>query len=206
MIDMRTPRPDVAFLRRRLKPGEQAAVADSAPAGSFLNLSQSPQAPASASAEQFLVASSPVALGVTELTPANPAASLTRRASAIGSLRITGADQAWWQGVDLTSGSLSPSGRSGAEIPERSNRPVLEFHGGELIVGLRHHRLLRRVVVASSTGHLTVHTATGVRATLPDGAALHLAPVNGMLELRAEIVSGDIGDAFGFTPDSTNEF
>ncbi|WP_159602631.1 hypothetical protein [Agromyces humi] len=193
-MDLRSSRSDIVYLRRRRKPGETVETAPER-AVDFLNLTR----PAAAATEPVAEAApaKPVAAGPVELTVSSPVVALTRRHSAIGSLRITGVSAAWWQTIDLESGVLTreqpPRG-----VPTNSNRPVVEFIGSDLIVGLRHHRQIRRLIVASNGTSMVVATSAGIPITLPAGAVLYLSPVGGVLELRAEFVTGDVAAAFGF--------
>jgi uncharacterized protein involved in tellurium resistance len=84
------------------------------------------------------------------LARAHRTVTLTRRQSALGSFEfdVTGSGElcALWELVDGTSGVIDA--HTGTHVsPEFGKRPIVELTGDRLIIGLRHSRNLRRVVL-----------------------------------------------------------
>jgi hypothetical protein len=196
-VDLISPRPDIAFLRRRLHLGE----ADPTPARAkvdFLDLSATPE---EAEGKRAPVPAKPVLSGTVTLTAARPVVRLTARQSAIGSLIVTGANYFAWETQDRASGSVR---RGGGEprMPAFGKRPLVEFVDDDVVVGLRHVAEIRRLIFAASGGTITatVHSGAQIRVDTTDGTmVLHLALVGRLIEARIE-PGGRVGVEFSIAP------
>ena len=177
--DLTRPRPDLTYLRRRIKPGHEPAPVTSAVAAAPSRnlLSLTPDAP------KPVLPAKPGVTGRAELTTSSPVVRLNRRQSAIGSLTIDGTTLVAWETTDRATGVLTGPGSEPA-MPVFANRPVVEFHEGQLVVGLRHIHRLRRVVAAvTDQVVVTIHDGATITCT---GGALLLSVIDGCLELRRE--------------------
>jgi hypothetical protein len=187
-VDLLSPRPDITFLRRRMRPGETQA-APAAPKIDYLNLSDDPAATPRSAA----IPSKPQLSGRSALTLATPVVRMTPRQSAIGSLIVTGADIVSWGTTDGHHGTAK-RGETLAGIKSFANRPLVAWVGDQLVVGLRHSADLRRVIIGSSTGALTATFAGGATFTADtrQGAdVLYLAMIGTLLEARVETLNSD---------------
>lgn len=198
------PRPDIVFLRRRLKRGESAPVEPARTSSSLLSLNRNDE-PASPFKEEPLKSSAvPNAVGLPFLKAENDAYRLNRRQSAIGSLIIGNAMVAGWQLMDGSSGYLYATGVAATESPETgteefNKRPLIEFHKGLLIVGLRNVKHLKRLIVVPTTGEtLQAETlgGSGVVMEYEPFTALHISLIGSVLEFRKEDFRGTITDTF----------
>lgn len=140
-----------------------------------------------------------------------PTVTLDRRQSAIGSLLVE-MSPAWpvscvWELLDGTAGVVSAS--TGVRVSaESNNRPLVELRDDRLLIGLRHIRELRRLLIVAhdpelggppGTAILTLYDDTTVEST-HDGAApivvsIAAYQVHGELVLRREGASFPTLDA-----------
>jgi hypothetical protein len=151
------------------------------------------------------------------LTDAVTEVTLDVRQSAIGSLALDVAGQGemgvLWELQDTTTGMVSPL-EGQLVSPELGRRPVVEHRQGRVIVGLRHVRELRRLVVlveGPETRHPyrvvgSLHDGSTFEAsfawTAPVVSALAIYQVDGELVVRREgfdfASRADVADAYGF--------
>ena len=106
-VDLVKARPDLVFLRRRLKVGEVIASPVSAsPARKFTDLSTGSNNIESATEERILIPTKPVVQPdrTKVLTPQEPVVRLNARQSAIGSLVLSGVTEFGWQTMERHSG------------------------------------------------------------------------------------------------------
>lgn len=182
-MDLISPRPDIVFLRRRLRTGEKALV--TAVAQNFLRIS----GPDDIMPVGVAIPDKPCAAGTTVLVAGAPVVRLNARQSAIGSLSVSGATAFAWETASRATGT--ESGAGAARMPVHANRPLVERVGADVIVGLRHVHKLRRLILSADTGRIT--------ATLPSGAqiivdsrdgqdVLHLSVIGSVIEARVEAV------------------
>jgi hypothetical protein len=128
---------------------------------------------------------------------------LDRRQSAIGSLLVTGATSAAWEGSDRVTGAMTVDGAvSGTSIKCSGNRPLIGYVDGTAAVALRHIRELRRALfIGERSAALTVEIFDGGTVTLPAAGGelryiLSLTAIDGVIELRAEPVPPGADAAF----------
>lgn len=196
-----TIRTDIPYLRRRVKRG---SVPEPSTKSVSLNLSRSDDAPATGP-QPVLPASNripplPVVDGKVVLTLNEPVVALDRKQSAIGSMVISGAEAFAWEANDGF-GNLVLKEHDESTAPMFGNRRLAEFHKGEVVVGLRHFRNLRRLIVGTRMGLLKVKLYDGSEI-VADGDngnnALLISRVNNHLEVRLEkINSVDLVGIFG---------
>lgn len=195
-MDLVSPRPDIAYLRRRLKVGERAPAAPVA--RDFLSIS----GPDDVLPVGVTVPDKPQATGRTVLTASSPVVRLNPRQSAIGSLRAAGATTFAWETQEHLSGVHGPSGSTGGEMPVFANRPLVERFEGETVLGLRHVGVLRRLILGADDGEITItlHGAAMIVADTRGGLdVLHLSVIGRTLEVRLETLAAgeDIATTFG---------
>jgi hypothetical protein len=152
------------------------------------------------------------------LTADVPTATLDRRQSAIGSLTFEiagpGAVAAIWELQDGSAGVVDDADNVRVS-PEFGRRPIVEYTQGRIIVGLRHVRELRRLLILMRG--FRGNDAQRLLATLHDDstfesshtgvgpyvAALAVYNVDGELVIRREGAGFDssetIADAYGFS-------
>lgn len=204
-------RTDVPYLRRRLKKGEANPGASTAGTstgslklgGSSLSLGNK------GNTGSMPVVSEPVkpafpplpsAEGKVILSLEEPSVLLSKIQSAVGSLVISGAEAFAWEANDGF-GNLVLADGSDSTAPLYSGRRLVEFHKGELVVGLRHLRNLRRLVVGTRTGMLRakLYDESEIIADGGQGSnALLISRVGNQLEFRLEkINSVDLIGVFG---------
>lgn len=194
--NLTNPRPDIVFLRRRLKVGESTPVTEAPKRTSALTLNGSKDSASTASLFQeksLASASVPDASGLTFLREVNDACRLNKRQSAIGSLIIGNAMVAGWEMNDGSSGYLY-NGVAATESPESepqkfNKQSLVEFHKDFLIVGLRNVRNLKRLIVVPKTGEtLQAETigGTGVVMEFEPFTALYVSVIDSVLEFRKE--------------------
>jgi hypothetical protein len=124
--------------------------------------------------ERTVVPDVPRVHGDVTLTVEEPVARLTRLQSGVGSLVISG----------FESYTVEPVTRD--IMPVHANRPLVEQTGDGLIVGLRHVRELRRLIVfAPAGGVVQALTAGGYVVAVPTGV-MYLSVIDGEVEIRAE--------------------
>lgn len=202
------PRPDMVYLRRRLKRGETAPTSATANV-STNSLSLSLNQDVSSSdvfVEKETPVSSPIpnAVGLSSLKAINDAYRLNRRQSAIGSLIIGNAMVAGWQMTDGSSGYLYNSGVHVTESPESTpkeykNRALVEFRNGLLIVGLRNVKYLKRLIVIPKLNEtLQAETLGGAGVTMDyeSFTALYVSTVDSVVELRKESFRNTLTETF----------
>lgn len=136
------PRHHITYLRRRPKPGEPS----SGPARGSVSL----QLAGPGTVPSLELPPVPRLRGRTILDDRNPAVTLDRRQSAIGSLVFTlvGGGEAGcvWELADGESGVVSRATRT-LVAPEFGRRSIVGIEGERLIAGLRHVRQLRRLLI-----------------------------------------------------------
>jgi hypothetical protein len=241
-------RPDIGYLRRRPRTGENTAVSPSTATETRtggLSLSRpdrQPQSPTSATASAPAVSSggglslkrpdrensasenrnnarsgTSLAMGAkaqrvlptvpyfqknVELTLEEPVVRFDHRQSAIGSLTIDGAQAFAWETTDKM-GGLEVNGGISTDIkPSKyGNRQLAEFVDDTIVLGLRHFKQLRRLVVASQEDNLTVNLYGGSKVVIDsDGGnnVLLISRIDNELECRIEkIDSVDLLEVFG---------
>lgn len=199
-------RTDVPYLRRRLKKGETPSGTATASTGSTsLKLGRSnPESPTGSPAVSGVpvsrIPSLPAVEGKVVLSFEEPSVLLSKAQSAIGSLVISGAEAFAWEGTDGFGGLVLDDG-SESTAPMYSNRSLVEFHKGDLVVGLRHFRNLRRLIVGTRSGMLRARLYDESEI-IADGAlganALLISKTGNQLEFRLEkINSVDLIGVFG---------
>lgn len=203
--DLHSPRPDIIFMRRRLKKGETATPqAATMSARTGLNLSRPPkgdsvQLPSESPIEPrkdstLTSANVPMVTGLSLLTNVNDAYRLNKRQSAIGSLVISDVLLAGWQLTDGSSGYLynqnTPPFEDEQLLPrEFKKRPLIEFQKGNLIVGLRNVKHLKRLIIVPKEGTtMQAVTMTGVGVAMPyePFTVLYISVVGNQIEFRKD--------------------
>lgn len=195
-----TLRTDVPYLRRRVKRGsvpEPTTQSISLNLGRNDDTSTGPQ-PIQPVANR--IPRLPSVDGKVVLTLDEPVVALDRKQSAIGSLTISGAEAFAWEANDGF-GNLVLKGNNESTAPLYGNRRLVEFHKDQVVVGLRHFRHLRRLIVGTRMGLLKVGLYDGSEIVV-DGDngnnALLISRVNNHLEVRVEkINSVDLVGVFG---------
>lgn len=221
--NLKNPRPDIVYLRRRLKPGEQPKVKPAAQSTSSLLL-EAPEA-----VVEDVLPAVPALTKDTVLSGSERVVRMNKRQSAIGTLAFTNVAYAAWELTDGTTGFLYASkeieantpavnfatGNVQPPLPEvlpRSfkNRPVVEFHKSILVVGLRYLKHIKRIVIAPLDGqNIQAGTVGGSTVTLPhsENGVLYMSVVDSAVELRAEKYRGNVHESFRigtYTPASTH--
>lgn len=137
-----------------------------------------------------------------ELTLDEPVVRFDYRQSAIGSMTIDGAQAFAWETTEGM-GGLEVNGGTSTDIkpPAYGNRQLVEFVDDTVVLGLRHFRQLRRLVVASQEDNLTVNLYGGSKVVIDsDGGnnVLLISRIDNELECRIEkIDTVDLLDVFG---------
>jgi hypothetical protein len=181
-VDLLSARPDVVYLRRRLKIGEQPPVVRVAT--NFLDLS----GPEDSRRLSAVIPEKPRAAGTVVLTRAAPVVRLNARQSAIGSLSVAGSATFAWETRTRQNGVTRP-GAAAPGMPVHANRPLVEYIGADAVVGLRHYAKLRRLIFGADTGKITLTLFDGstITADTRDGVdVVHLSVVGLALEVRVE--------------------
>ena len=205
------PRPDLVFLRRRLRKGEAAPAAQEATAASpslslKLNRAAEDEPTFAPSPVEEVGPAIPAVVGVHRLKDENDACRFNPRQSAIGSLVIENARVAAWQLNDGTSGFIYPHGETETEEPgttpaEFLKRPLVQFHEGKLVVGLRHIRNLKRLIIVPKNGEtMKAETVggTGVIMDYEPFTVLYISLIDRVLEFRKEDFQRTIVETFSF--------
>lgn len=205
-VNLTSPRPDIVYLRRRLKLGETvAAVPVVATRPSTFTLNGSSAAEASlVQVEIIPEASVPAAVGLTFMREINAAYRLKKVQSGAGSLIIGNAMVAGWQMQDGSSGYLYNAGVAPTESHETKpkefkKRALVEFHKDLLVVGLRNIKHLKRLIVVPKTGEtLQAETigGTGVIMDYEPFTALYISVIDSVIEFRREDFRGTITETF----------
>lgn len=199
-------RTDVPYLRRRLKKGEKPTAGQTS---TSLNLSGNSLSLSSASntSPTSVIAPPPQRIpplpgvsGKVVLSLEEPSVLLSRVQSAVGSLSVSGAEAFAWEGIDGF-GALVLSHGPASTAPMFANRKLVEFHKGDVVVGLKHFRNLRRLIIGTRTGMLRAKLYDGSEI-IADGAhganALLISRYHNRLEFRLEeIKSVDLIGVFG---------
>lgn len=185
-MDLVSARPDIVYLRRRLKLGETPPVAEVA--ANFLSISGSDDI----MPVDLTLPDKPQAAGRTVLTASSPVVRLNPRQSAIGSLRAAGVTTFAWETQDRRSGLQGPSGTTSPDMPVFANRRLVERFEGETVVGLRHFAVLRRLILGADSGEvtLTLHGGATIAADTRGGRdVLYLSVIGQILEVRLETLA-----------------
>lgn len=129
----------------------------------------------------------------TELSLGKPAVRLDFRQSAIGSMTVMGPQAFAWEMQNRLGGisTFNSQGNSPVEPPLFGGRRVIEFHKGNVIIGLRHASQIRRVVLASQSTDLRVKLYDGSEIFMPSEQGknvLLLSRIGHELELRMEAI------------------
>jgi hypothetical protein len=221
--NLKNPRPDIVYLRRRLKPGEKPKAQPAAQSTSSLLL-EAPEA-----VVEDVLPAVPALTKDTVLSGSERVVRMNKRQSAIGTLAFTNVAYAAWELTDGTTGFLYASKEIAANTPAvnfatgnvqpplpevlpRSfkNRPVVEFHKSILVVGLRYLKHIKRIVIVPLEGqNIQAGTVGGSTVTLPhsENGVLYMSVVDSAVELRAEKYRGNIHESFRigtYTPASTH--
>lgn len=204
-------RTDVPYLRRRLKKGEANPNAStSAPATTSLKLGgnslslgnkgNTGSIPVIAEPVKPAFPPLPSVDGKVILSMEEPSVLLRKVQSAVGSLIISGAEAFAWEANDGF-GNLVLADGPDSTAPLYGGRRLAEFHKGELVVGLRHFKNLRRLIVGTRTGMLRsrLYDESEIIADGGQGSnALLISRVSNQLEFRLEkINSVDLLGVFG---------
>lgn len=194
-------RMDVPYLRRRLKKGELPPGGAAATTSTSLKLGGSSNTGVSSPSQPVSrIPNLPSVEGKVILSLEEPAVRLSRAQSAIGSLVINGAEAFAWEGTDGFGGLVLDNGTESA-APMFSNRKLVEFHKGDLVLGLRHFKNLRRLIVGTRHGLLRANLYDGAEIITDGGLganALLISRVGNQLEFRLEkINSVDLIGIFG---------
>lgn len=210
-VDLLSPRPDIVYMKRRLKPGEASQAATAVSSGGLsLDLSRPASAPEAAggSVTPDLMQTPEYARDYThgsagnpiEITEHEPVARLSKFQSITGS--ITGnISNFGWETTDRKAGLVDRNSVFGAEMPSYGNRKLVEFYRGDFVLGLRHSRNLRRLVVASNEPILKLQTvSTTITMDTDNGNnVLFISVIDGQVEMRLEkIYNASIDEAFTF--------
>jgi hypothetical protein len=182
------PRHDITYLRRRPKVGE-APAAPPVSAGPSLSLSRTPE-PAKQAAPV------PRARGRAMLSASAPTVTLDRRQSAIGALVFalvgSGELSAAWELMSGEAGLVSAA--TGVRVsPEFGRRPIVQLRDNAIIVGLRHVRRLRRLLLIA--GGLDQAAPSRLIGDLYDGGTLestHAAEKRVVAALAIYQVDGEL--------------
>lgn len=193
-------RTDVPYLRRRLKKGEVSTAPVTSTSLKLGGSSTGNSSTNEPSVPAPRIPALPSVEGKVILSLEEPSVLLSRVQSALGSLVISGAEAFAWEGNDgfgalvLADGSESP-------VPMYGNRHLIEFHKGDLLLGLRHFKNFRRLIVGTRTGMLKARLYDESEI-IADGAlganALLISRVGNQIEFRLEkINSVDLLGVFG---------
>jgi hypothetical protein len=196
--NLTSPRPDITYIKRRLKPGEQASAAPVKKVSLRLNLD--------APGEEYdnSLPKKPQADGRVVLTLEAPVVRLNARQSAIGSLTVSEAEVFGWQDKQHHSGIVSRVNNTPQmhEVPVNANRKLAEFYEGKFVLGLRHIHQLRRLVIGGHDGILRLNLLDGTEISADtDGGkrALYLSVIGNEIEVRVEKLYGTIDETFSIT-------
>lgn len=204
--NLTSPRPDIVYLRRRLKVGENAPAVEVRKTSTIVLNGSSESAPDSSPLVEKTLpgATVPNATGLTFLKETNDACRLNKRQSAIGSLIVGNAMVAGWEMLDGSSGYLYNKGITATESPETepakfNKQALIEFHKELLIVGLKNVRNLKRLIVVPKSGEtLQAETigGTGVVMEFEPFTALYISVIDSVLEFRKEDFRGTLTETF----------
>jgi len=212
-LDRTVARPDIGYLRRRPVRTENKRddrTSAPPPATGSLSLAFGPPtrvAPTSRAPKAPPLPATTRVRGRTLLTADAPVATLDRRQSAIGSLTFDatphGQVNGVWELTDGTAGIVSAGAVSEeggiTTSPEFGRRSLVQLSKGQLLVGLRHVRQLRRLLVvvtdldpqgAASTTVAALYDRSSIESSheshVPALVTLALYQVDGELVVRRE--------------------
>ena len=192
-----TPRTDLPYLRRRIKP-QRAAAPVSAPAtrpasqpapqpaglvlrGNGPAPSVSPRARKLAALREAakaedrevgLLFAAPGIHDVYELNLQERVLRLTPLESAVGTLVVIGSTAMAWESVRRVVGGADSAGHTaGTPVKTRGNRPLAGYDGRNALIPLRHVRELRRAIfINRSSRPMGVQVFSGASVALPPSA------------------------------------
>lgn len=205
-VDLAKPRPDMVYLRRRLKLGEQVPTAP-VTTTNFLDLKRSTDDVMNGVVDTTKqVRSKPPVIARTVLTLDEPVVRFNKRQSAIGSLMVTGVTSFGWETADRDNGIIT-SPVSGIEqvhkyeIPVYGNRKLVEFYQGDVVISLRHFKKIRRLILAGN-GVITFKLVDGNTILIDsDGGknVAYLSVIGDVIEVRVEALLTDMDTTFSIT-------
>jgi len=220
-VDLKSPRPDLVYLRRRLKPGEtlpERAVASATTTSLILGSSASEtssELPIANSADPYRFVPPVVCVSTeTLLNENNPVVRFSRTTTAIGSLIVSNINYAAWETKDRKTGFLyaTPTNMVSDEItgqetpaypeiptPKNGNRHLVEFVDGNLIIGLRHILNLKRLILRPNPGGSVVtNTISGLKIVVhPEpNQVIYMSMVDRHLETRLETYRENVQKTF----------
>lgn len=175
------PRSDIVFLKRRLRKGEVVQATEPTKKFSITlsgNVEKKEFKPTHPRLTKNMV-----------LDLENPVVRLNNRQSAIGSLTIDGATKFAWN-ADGLHGTETLT-QEDVHIPRYNNRKIIQFYKSSVVIGMRHFKKLRRVVVWGNVKDLVLKTHDGIVLTVrSDGGnnALYLSRVGNEIEIRCETI------------------
>lgn len=171
-------RKDTPYFRRRVKQGSVNAPKVASTSLKFGNASNEP------------ISSIPLPKkvdGKVILTLEEPTVRLNDYQSGIGSLAIKNAQVFVWETYNGYGNLVQATQDTSA--PLYGNRPLAEFHKGDIVMGLRHAKHLRRLIVGHGTGYYRVSLYDGseVVADADNGNnVLILSRIGNQTEIRLE--------------------
>lgn len=223
-IDLKNPRNDIVFLRRRLKPGETATVKTVTVSRGIKLGFQTAQQEATETTTVSTVekvsshtASIPVLKANTKLTSKNPVIRLTRMQSSIGSINFRNVAYFAWETKDRQTGfrysddsykTDFQSVKTGQNYPfvpeiatpEFGNRDLMEYIDSEnVVLSARHINQVRRVVLmpkASKTLTITASNGLSINVEYAQDTVLYMSVIDKQIELRLEKIKGNVFETF----------
>lgn len=210
-VNLTKPRPDIVYIRRRLKVGETPPIATSAVSVPSLKLNSQDTPVEPVSYEPPLLTSDAV------LSASEPVYRLSKLASGIGSLVFSGASYVAWETVDGATGYLYAenshiknltvellNGETRQALPEIStgqtkNRRYITFHKGFLVVGLRSLKHIKRFIIAPLPGEdVQGATGSGIHITLLNNGTdvMYCSNVDSHVEFRLERYRANLYETF----------
>lgn len=223
-IDLKIPRNDIVFLRRRLKPGETATVktvtvSRGIKLGFQTTQEETTETTTVSTVEKISshTASIPVLEKNTKLNPKNPVIRLTALQSAIGSLTFKNSAFFAWETKDRKTGfcysdntykvdyQSTKTGQTYPSLPEITpplfgNRVLAEYvDSNDIVLSAKHINTIRRlIIVPKQSKTLTVTTFSGLTVTVEftHDMVLYVSVVDKQVELRLEKFKGNIYETF----------
>lgn len=214
-VDLKSPRPDIVFIRRRLKLGESSPVQvaiQPVTGGLNLNRNRNNTGPVETQTVATVRKSSVPTLNANKvLTEKNKSVRLTAMQSSVGTLTIANSTFFAWETKNRETGFIYRDPMFQTEFqsvksnqifpalpeiatPTYGNRQLMEYENNEIYLTLRHVKKLRRAVIHPTPGQpLIVKTSTGKTVTVEysENTVLYVSVVDSKLELRIEKVTGD---------------
>jgi len=205
-VDLVSARPDIFYLRRRLKVGEQVVSTAPVAKTDFLNLKRNTDGSAVTAADKA-VKPKPSVTERTVLTLDEPVVRLNSRQSAIGSLVASGVTVYGWETAERRNGLVRTpvAGQQQLhkyEVPLFGNRALIEFFKGDVIVSLRYFKKLRRLVLGAESGVITIKLLDGNTIALDTNGGknvAYLSVIGNVIEVRIEELITDIDGTFSIT-------